>query len=149
MCFTRSFTKTKHSVCIVLAARQVVSQLSSGSVAHELSHVNVHVCWRFFQTCFTEFLIYTNYDFCLFSTAPPPQPSVGRWKSVGVCPSFEVSESQERSLWLWSFTLGEAPICQCLTLRSLTPFEKQTPRESTELVKSTMSLQGHNYFVSV
>lgn len=149
MCFTRSFTKTKHSVCIVLAARQVVSQLSSGSVAHELSHVKMHVCWRFFQTCFTEFLIYTNYDFCLFSTAPPPQPSVGRWKSVGVCPSFEVSESQERSLWLWSFTLGEAPICQCLTPRSLTPFEKQTPRESTELVKSTMSLQGHNYFVSV
>lgn len=38
------------------------------------------------QMCLS--LIYANRDSCLFSVAPPSTPSVGWWKSVGMCPSF-------------------------------------------------------------
>lgn len=47
---------------------------------------------------------------------PPSQPSGGRWKSVGACPSFEVIESQEGSLWLYSVNfLRKARCDQVLT----------------------------------
>lgn len=155
-----------------------------------MRHMNCYVgictfVGDFFQTCFTGILIYTNYDFCLSSMAPPPQPSVGRWKVWACAPLLKLLSHRKdlcgcvvwissaklgvtryllaRSRQKWGevevcqedevlvsrfylggsshispyFPLGEAPICQCLMLRSLAPFEKQTPRESTELVKST------------
>lgn len=77
-------------------------RLSSVNTAHELLRVNMHVCWRFFSNMFYRDFDLYKLGFLSFLHGTTTTAICGQVESVGVCPSFEVIESQERSLWLYS-----------------------------------------------